>query len=336
MTRVLVTGAGGAAGISVIRALRRAEHHVVGADIDPLAAGLALADEQVLLPGADDDGFVPAVVAAVEHHAVGAVITTVTEEMAALERGRSLIAARGAAMWFSPAEAVATCLDKWRFAQAVERAGLPAPATALLDAQDPAPTAPAFPGPWVVKPRFGRGSRDVALVDDPDELRWALRRTPEPIVQSCCRGREFTADALIDHDGTVAGIVPRWRVATKAGISTKGTTFSDPRVEALVRSTVVALGLRGAINLQGFVQGDSPPEDLTRRGGAGAPVQLLEVNPRFSGGLALSLGAGADLVGEYLRGMLGQPVRPDHLRFTDGVTMTRYYEEIFLGAPARP
>ena len=54
-------------------------------------------------------------------------------------------------------------------------------------------------------------------------------------------------------------------------------------------------------------------------------------NPRFSGGLPLSLAAGADLVGQYLRGLLGLPMRPERLRARAGVTMVRYFAEVFEG-----
>jgi carbamoyl-phosphate synthase large subunit len=332
VNRVLVTGAGGAAGVSVIRALTRAGHFVVAADPDPLAAGLALADQSVLLPFADDERFVPAVVSAVEHHAVEALITTVAEEMPPLRIGLASLAERGAAFWCSPTAAVSCCIDKWGFARAVEAANLPGPATVLADPDGDRSLLTGLPGPWVVKPRFGRGSRDISFVEEPDELAWAVRRTPGAIVQTRCRGREFTADVLIGRDGAVAGVVPRWRLETKAGISTKGTTFSDPRIDRLVGDTVAALGLEGAINLQGFVDDEADP-------GATDAVQLVEVNPRFSGGLALSLASGADLVGEFLRGTLGLPIRPERCRHEDGVTMTRYYEEIIVrdpdhGAPA--
>jgi carbamoyl-phosphate synthase large subunit len=320
MTRVLVTGAGGAAGVCVVRALSRAGHQVVGGDPDPLAAGLALAEEHALLPRADDERFVPSVIDAARDHRVDAVITTVAEEMGPLELVRDSLAGDGIALWLSSAASVSSCLDKWRFARALEQAGVPAPPTVLASGpgSDPAPTS-SVRGPWVVKPRYGRGSRDVYLVDEADELAWAVRRTPDAIVQTRCRGREFTADALVDRDGIVAGVVPRWRLETKAGISTKGTTFSDPRVDELVQATVLALGLEGALNLQGFVEESEM-----------APVQVVEVNPRFSGGLALSLEAGADLVGEFLRGTLGLPIRRDRLQHEDGVTMVRHYDEIFL------
>jgi len=74
--------------------------------------------------------------------------------------------------------------------------------------------------------------------------------------------------------------------------------------------------LIGPANVQGFVDGD---------GG----VVIHEVNPRFSGGLPLSLHAGADLVEEYLRAIMGVPVRPERLIARPGVTMLRYFCEVF-------
>ena len=318
-----MTGAGGAAGVCVVRALVNGGHYVVAADPDALAAGLFLADDRVLLPFAHDPAFALAVVSAAAEHRIDAVITTVAEEAPALAGVVDDLTRAGAAIWLSPSATVMTCIDKWEFARATVAAHLPVPATMLgLTTGSP---AEMVPGPWVVKPRFGRGSRDVHLVDDPGELARAVHQTPEAVVQTRCSGREFTVDALVDHEGAVAGVVPRWRLETKAGISSKGTTFSDARVDELVQATVGALGLQGALNLQGFVD-ESDPE----------PVHLLEVNPRFSGGLALSLASGADLVGEFLRGTLGLPLRPERLVHTEGVTMTRYYAEVFVTEHGEP
>jgi carbamoyl-phosphate synthase large subunit len=157
----------------------------------------------------------------------------------------------------------------------------------------------------------------VHLVDDAVELTWACRRTPDPIVQSRINGREFTADVLVDHDGTVASCVPRWRLATKAGISTKGETFESPSVADVVARTVTATAVTGPLNLQGFVHRDGPV--------------VMEVNPRFSGGLPLSIAAGADLVGEAVRGALGQPLRAERVQYRPGVRMIRYFDEVFEG-----
>ena len=309
---VLVTGAGGPAGVAVINALGSGGHNVVAADADPSAVGLRLAHASLILPRADDPTMIDTLVAAVVAHRVEAIVSTVAEEMAALSDGSDALDRAGARTWLPTAETIETCIDKLRFAEAMTAAGLPVPVTAGPKA------ANQVPGPWIVKPRFGRGSRDVWSVDDEAHLEVACRVVPDPIVQTRLVGREFTVDALVDHDGTLAGAVPRWRVETKAGISTKGETFVDPEVTKVTEHALAAAGLTGVANVQGFVDDHGT-------------VWLMEINPRFSGGLPLSLAAGADLVGEYLRGVIGEPIRPDRLVHRAGVVMLRHHAEVFEG-----
>ncbi len=305
---VLVTGAGGPAGVSVIRALRDAGHRVVALDADPMAVGLRLAHASEVIPRSDAADFADRMCEVGEKAGAKAVISTVAEEMVALSEARFALADAGMAIWLPPTDVVTNCIDKWAFSKIMKRAKLPAPATGLGSAN-------GVPEPWIVKPRFGRGSRDVVAADDNMRLWWALDVVPEPIVQTRVEGREFTVDALVDPDGTLVGAVPRWRLETKAGISTKGLTFTHPGVTDAVREVLAALELRGPANVQGFVL----PDDS---------VTIIEVNPRFSGGLPLSIAAGADLVGQYLNGILGKPVRADRLTYRSGVRMLRFFEEV--------
>ena len=211
MTNVLVTGAGGPAGVAVVRALVERGDHVVAVDADPLAAGLRLAAvHAVVCPASNPHRLVGELGAIVKKHSVDLVVSTVCDEMPALA-GREHIL--GAPTWLSPRRSVVACVDKWRFWKIAEHALLPAAATAL--AEDGIESiVEEIPGPWIVKPRFGRSSRDVYAVDDPAELEWACRRVAEPIVQTRLEGREFTLDMLTDNDGRLAGAVPRWRLET--------------------------------------------------------------------------------------------------------------------------
>jgi carbamoyl-phosphate synthase large subunit len=303
---VLVTGAGGPAGVSVIRALA-GRCHVIAVDSDPLAAGLHLARSSGLIPKADDASFVARLLEIADDNGADAIIATLTEEMLVLSRHAEEVSER-VAVWLPSRSSLDLCQDKWRFATAMREAGIDVPATALG-------SAAAVPGPWVVKPRFSRGSRDVHYVDRVDEVASIAAKLADPIVQTRVKGSEFTVDALVSRDGELVGAVPRWRLETKAGISTKGRTFSDDRVLEGVAAVVSALRLQGPANVQGFVDGDD--------------VSFIEVNPRFSGGLPLSLAAGADLVGEYVRGILGLPLRSERLAYREGTTMTRHFEEIY-------
>lgn len=307
---VIVTGAGGAAGVAVIRALA-GRRPVVAADCDPDAVGLQLADEAGVVPRGDSPDLVGHLVKLAARTGARALVCTVAEEMPALHAGSGLLAEAGLQTWLPSLDAVRTASDKWLFAQACEAAGVPAPRTALG-------TVDGVPGPWIVKPRFGRGSRDVHAVDTPAEAAWAISRVADPLVQTRLGGSEFTVDALVDRAGRLAGAVPRWRLETKAGISTRGRTFGCDALVSEVGRLLGVLGLLGPACVQGFID-DS------------GVISFTEVNPRFSGGLPLSLAAGADLVGEYLRGLEGHDVRPDRLVPRSGVTMLRHLTEVFLG-----
>src|SRR5690242_13855115 len=84
---ILVTGAGGPAGIAVIRRLVALGHRVVAVDADPAAAGLALADAGLVIPRAGSRGFVDVLLAVCTLHGVDALIGTVAEELPALADG---------------------------------------------------------------------------------------------------------------------------------------------------------------------------------------------------------------------------------------------------------
>ena len=315
----LITGVGGAAGQSVLKALRTAGIRVVAADCDARSAALDLGDDSGVLPRADDPDYANALVKLAIEHGANVVVCTVAEEMPALNAAAEELAAAGISLWLPSADAVESCTDKARFAERLLDAGVATPATVhVAELALGVAAHEAVSGPWIVKPRFGRGSRDVYACDEPDELAWAVRRVPDPLVQTRLSGREFTVDALVDRLGVFAGGVPRWRTEVKAGISTKGETFVDARVLEGTAAVLDAVGLRGVACVQGFVTDDDE-------------VVFVEANPRFSGGLPLSLAAGADLVGQYLRASIGLPVQPEALAYRAGVRMSRYFSEVFTG-----
>ncbi|MEU2347552.1 ATP-grasp domain-containing protein [Modestobacter sp. NPDC049651] len=315
---VLVTGSGGPAGVAVVRRLVALGHRVVAGDADRSAAGGALADASVVLPRADHPRFLDAVLGAAATYGVDALISTVAEELPALTAGVDRLTAAGVATWLPDVAAVDLCCDKAAFAERLHARFVAHPTTATTPLG-----ASSVPGPWVVKPRTGRGSRGVQLLDRLSSVVAALSTHPDLIVQTRLPGREFTADALVGRDGEVLTVVPRWRDETKAGISVKGTTFDSEAVTAVVRETLAAVGLTGPANVQGFVADDGS-------------ATVVEVNPRFSGGLPLTLAAGADVVSAYLTGIREPDRELPHLWFTSGVRMTRYFAEAFTGPDGLP
>jgi carbamoyl-phosphate synthase large subunit len=313
---VLVTGAGGPAGVAVVRRLVALGHRVVAGDADSAAAGGALAHVAVTLPRGDHPRFVEALVGVCTGFAVDALVSTVAEELPHLAAGAGRLAAAGVATWLPDAAAVDLCCDKAAFARAMAAADVSHPLTAAS-----AEEVAGVPGPWVVKPLAGRGSRGVRLLDERDVVVEALREDDGLIAQTRLAGREFTADALVDRDGGLRVVVPRWREETKAGISVKGRTFASAAVTDVVAAALAAVGLTGPANVQGFVADDGA-------------ATVMEINPRFSGGLPLTLAAGADVVSAYLAGVRGAPL--PNLSFRPGVAMSRYFAETYSSEDGSP
>jgi carbamoyl-phosphate synthase large subunit len=62
----------------------------------------------------------------------------------------------------------------------------------------------------------------------------------------------------------------------------------------------------------------------------GGRIRVIEINPRFGGGVPLSIHAGADFPQWILAEMLGRPVRIDPTAFRDDIAMLRYDESVFV------
>ena len=312
MTTVLVTGAGGPAGISIIRSLlRRGDTRVIAADMDRFASGLYLvpADQRVLLPPGLDEGFGSAVLAACRQFGVDVVFPTVDVELPVIAVRRLEFAAAGVAVASPSLVTLETCLDKLLLAERCAGV-LPVPRTDLLG---PA-AAVGRQYPVVVKPRRGAGSRGISFVESEAEL-LALGSDDTRLVQDMLPGDEYSIDVFADLDGTVVAAVPRSRLRVDSGVSVAGNTFHDKELEQAARRVAVAIGLTTVANVQ------------LRRDREGRAA-LLEVNPRFPGAMPLTVAAGVDMPSLALDAVLGRPV-PAAIDFAE-IAVVRYLEDTFL------
>jgi PylC-like, N-terminal domain len=169
--RVLVTGAGGPAAVSVMKSLQADPTvELLAADIDPWAAGLYLVppEARAIIPRGDDPALVSAVFGRCVSRQVDVVIPTVDTELRPLAQARGTFAGAGIRLLLAPDEALAVTLDKLALARRCAGT-VRVPRTELL--------AGTSPGGWqypvVVKPRRR---------PDPDQgLGSGRRRVPLPV-----------------------------------------------------------------------------------------------------------------------------------------------------------
>jgi carbamoyl-phosphate synthase large subunit len=310
VTRVLVTGAGGPAGIAVIRSLlRRADVEVYAGDMDGWASGLYLVPanrRRILQPGLSPN-FVDEIKLLCAHDALDVVISTVDVELPPLAARRAEL---GAVLAAPSLATLDVTLDKWELAQRCSRL-LRVPVTRLLN-EDGIRLNWTFP--VIVKPRRGAGSRGVRLVADRAALE-ALGVDEALIIQEHLPGDEFSVDVLADLAGNVVAAVPRTRTRVDSGVSIAGRTVHDDGLESTAAAVAKAIGLTGVANIQ------------LRRDTEGVPA-LLEVNPRFPGALPLTIAAGVDIPSLVLDLATGVPI-PERIDFRD-IANVRYLEDIFV------
>ncbi len=312
--RVLMTGAGGAGTIEIIKSLRRAERYEIAvADAGRHSYGFHLADRGYLVPFGADARFAEVFADLIRREQPHFVIPLVDEE---IPKVHALVREQFAGQTRVLAPLPAFCelaLDKWRMASAMAAAGL-STALTVLTSEVPAD----FPFPAIVKPRSGRGSRGVATVRSGDELAAYLAKAPGPasqfVLQERLLGREFTTSVVVGLDGELLAVVPKEAVE-KRGITQVGVTRRVPAIDDLCARMQAVLQADGPFNVQLILGEDGVP-------------RVFEVNPRYSTTVALTLAAGIDEVDVVMRHALGEPLGP--LTYREDFMMLRYSAQLCL------
>ncbi len=311
--RVLVTGAGGPAAVSVMKSLGADPSvSVIAADMDPWAAGLYLVppDQRTLVPAGAAPEFVDVTMERCLELGVDVLIPTCDAELQPLGQARADFRRADIELLLAPDQALEVCLDKLALAERC--AGpVPVPRTERLDKiEDPG----SWAYPVMVKPRRGSGSRGISVITSSQEL---ARREPSAdyIVQDYLPGAEYSVDVLADITGHVVASVPRVRERVDSGVSVAGRTLHDQELERLGAAVAAVTGLTYVANVQ------------FRRDAAGLPA-LLEVNPRFPGTMPLTVASGVDMPLLALDSLRGKPL-PEQVGFRE-VAMVRYLEERFI------
>jgi carbamoyl-phosphate synthase large subunit len=287
---------------------------VIVTDINPLSPAVHVADRSYRVPLATDPEYINELAAICELEQVRLLVPTIDDELSVIAAARDQFAARGVTVACSPEPTPSLCNDKYDTCQHLLRAGVSA-AQSYLPSQLPADVAL----PLFIKPRSGRGAVGAFPVHSRRELEFFLEYVANPIVQEYLGGPEYTIDVLCDFDGEPLAIVPRERVVIRAGVIDRGRTVKDAQLIALAEQACKAIRFAGPINIQCRMRGDVPV--------------IFEINPRFSGGIPLTIEAGADFPRMLISLALGRRLEPQIGNFRDQLWMTSFESSFFLEEP---
>lgn len=285
---------------------------VITTDMNHLSPGLYFGSKHYIVPLTTDPEYIPIIKSICFRERIHLLIPTIDDELPLFGRHADEFRATGIRVAVSSEKTNRICNDKYESAVFMASRGIPFARTWLPDQLD----YPNLKYPLFLKPRSGRGSVGAFKIQDERELRFFLEYVPDPVVQEYLPGREFTIDLLADFNGKVISIVPRERLVVRSGVTDRGQTVNDSGLINLAMEAAAALGIRGPANIQ-------VKQNCSR-------ITIFEVNPRFSGGIPLTIAAGADFPAWLVELCSGRKLKPCIGKFTDGLIMACYESAIFL------
>jgi len=313
--------------VSLLRSFRRAartlglDARFFGTDTTALSSALQLCDQGFLVRPTTHKYYIRDLLSIVRKHKVRLLVPTVDLDLKVLAENKPKFAKLGCTVLVSSPDVVEICQDKRKTYRFLLRHGFDTPRTMSIRT---ALARKRAVWPMFLKPWDGYASRGSAKVHDRRELLFYAKRIPNAICQEFVEGVEHTCDVYVDFSMAVRCVVPRKRIEVRSGEVSKGQIVKDPHIMAQAAQLVEQLGAGpGVITIQLFVTG---PKTL----------KFIEINPRFGGGVPLSIKAGADFPKWVLQELLGRKPCIRFDGFKDQLVMLRYDDEVWLNLSHQP
>lgn len=290
----------------------------LGTDKTELSSAMQLCDKGFLVKPTTHAGYIKQLLSIVKANKVKLLIPTVDLDLKLLAQNKPKFARLGCRVLISLPDVVDICQDKRETYRFLLKNGFDTPVTMSIHS---ALAKKSLGWPCFIKPWDGYASRGNAIVGNRKELSLFGKRVPNPICQEFINGTEHTCDVYVDFDMKVRCVVPRKRIEVRAGEVSKGQVVKHLRIMKESARLVETLGAGpGVITLQLFLTRDNK-------------IKFIEINPRFGGGVPLSIKAGANFPKWILQELLGKKVNIRFDGFKDNLIMLRYDSEVWLDKP---
>lgn len=305
---VLIPGAGSPAGINTIKSLRLSDYKgkIVATDSDPLSAGFYLSDYYSVVPKANEQSFIDALIQIIKKYDVKVLMPSSGFDIYPYSIHYERLSEIDVKPIVSRKEVLDICRDKLL---SYEK---------LYDKFPFAYSSSSYSQinkfPIISKPRFGKGSSNIFKIDDISDLKYVTSKFSDMIFQEYLPGIEFSVDVLSDLNENPIIAIPRRRIQTKSGISVKGKIENNKAIEKLCKDVAKYIGIRGPCVIQ-LKQSES------------GEFKIIEINPRLGGGTFFSTLAGANFPYLILEMVYNNKII---LPKISEITILRYYEEVVI------
>lgn len=280
---------------------------VIAIDIDPFSAGLHVADQGYLAPRLDSKKFLPKILEICRREKIKLIIPMRDEDLFYFSQIQNKLDKFNIKILIPPAESIIICQNKWKFYQFLKKYHFP-----LIETWREPNRQIDFP--CVVKPRTGKASQGVIIVNNKSELDKINLR--DKIIQEKVEGEEYTIDYFADFKAQPICLVPRLRYKIVDGESKVGITKYELEMIKWCQKLGKKLRLIGHNTIQCFKT-------------SAGQIKFLEANPRFGGGAPLGFAAGCKSPEWILRLLKGEIIAPVD-KVKNNLVMIRYSSDLFV------
>jgi carbamoyl-phosphate synthase large subunit len=172
--------------------------------------------------------------------------------------------------------------------------------------------------PCVAKKIMGRSSEGLLVLENENELKNVVLKDQDYILQPFIKGDIITVDILqVSGKKNIFYIARKELLRTKNGLGIAVEIIQDERISSILEQFGGIIAFKGCMNLE-FIKNQST-------------YFLMDVNPRFSAGIAFSSIAGYNFVEGHISSFLGEKIEnitKKHIKY--GSIITRKYTEVLV------
>ncbi|MBF0406190.1 MAG: ATP-grasp domain-containing protein [Candidatus Riflebacteria bacterium] len=316
---ILFTSAGRR--VALVKAFRSAmqqlslEGKIVTADCKLSAQAHFAADAMEIVPRVDHPDYLNELLNICSKYKINLVVPLIDPELQILSDSETRFRQAGITLLSSSSETNSLCIDKVKTHQFFSKIGIKTPE--ILNIVDVLNNSDDSVYPLFLKPRFGSGSVGAVKIENKEQLEFHSKMVTNPILQEYISGDEYSIDILTDKSGKVISVVPRLRLEVRSGEICKGVTVKDARLISGAKFVAESLpGTFGCLTVQCFVTSENE-------------IVYTEINPRFGGGIPLTIQAGANFPLWIIQMVQDKNPETQLDSWEDGLVMLRYDDAIF-------
>lgn len=310
--------------VQLIKHLKKS-FKVVGVDAGELNPGKFFVDKFYKIPKASESGYISSLLNVCKEESVKVLIPLYEGEFEILHNVREKFREVGTLLLLSNGEILEICKDKRKTYEYFINSKVNLPKVYTEEEITSIITYGYMDKlPLIIKPRDGMGSNGIYKINNFNELKFFKDYVKDGIIQEYIDGEEYTVDVLTDLKGEPVYVVPRKRLEVRSGEVVKSSTCRDEKIISETLKVMEHLNsltdckqlrLLGPLTIQFFKK-------------TNGDIYLLEINPRFGGGVPLSFEAGADYGQKILEMLQGKEV--GYIKEFREIIMLRYEEATFI------